>query len=123
MFVDDDMATNALNIIAAKKAKLADHFSAYDSASEALEDLERLTQDEFPHYLFVDVNMPELDGHRFMTALKTTTAYNPERTIVVFLTGSLDIKDVVRADDNEVKYYHWKPLKLQDLEELKKLHH
>jgi CheY-like chemotaxis protein len=106
MFIDDDAATNMLHIIAAQNVKLADETTAHTSAVDALDELKHTPTDDFPSYIFVDVNMPQMNGHEFMTALKSGTHYNPDETCVIFLTGSLDIKDLVRADENEVKRYH-----------------
>lgn len=121
MFIDDDQATNTLHTVVARSVNFADDLCTHTSATEALEELRRTPSEEFPSYLFVDVNMPQMDGHQFMQSLKKMDGYDEQRTQVIFLTGSLDIKDVVRADENDVKHYHWKPLKAEDLLEIKGL--
>jgi response regulator RpfG family c-di-GMP phosphodiesterase len=36
----------------------------------------------------------------------------------VHLTASLDIKDVIKSDENEVEHYYFKPIKEKELQQL-----
>lgn len=119
MFIDDDQATNVLHCIGAQNVRLADSISTHTSATAALEELKFTPKEEFPSFLFVDVNMPGINGHEFMNELKKLKSYNPKHTCVVFVTGSLDIKDVVLADENDVHCYKFKPLTRNDFMELR----
>ena len=119
MFIDDDAATNVIHRIAAQNVRLADDISTHTSAAAALEELKFTPRSEFPSFLFVDVNMPSMNGHDFMQQLKKLNGYDPKQTCVVFVTGSLDMKDVVLADENEVHCYKWKPLTRNDFMELR----
>lgn len=119
MFIDDDQATNLLHRIAAENVRLADDIITHTSATSALDELRDTPKNEFPAFLFVDVNMPNMDGHSFMGELKKLDGYDPKQTCVVFVTGSLSMKDVVLADENEVHCYKWKPLSRNDFMELR----
>lgn len=119
MFIDDDAATNMLHLMAAQNVRLAEDLSTHTSATAALEELKYTPTEEFPSFLFVDVNMPRVSGHDFMSELKTFKGYDPQQTCVVFVTGSLDIKDVILADENEVHCYKFKPLTRNDFMELR----
>ena len=95
MFIDDDQATNVLHCIGAQNVRLADYITTHTNATDALEELRFANNAEFPSFLFVDVNMPGVNGHEFMDELKKLKGYDPKQTCVVFVTGSLDIKDMV----------------------------
>lgn len=119
MFIDDDQATNVLHCIGAQNVRLADSISTHTSATLALEELKYTPESEFPSFLFVDVSMPGVNGHEFMDGVKKLKGYDPKQTCVVFVTGSLDIRDMVMADENDVHCYKFKPLTQNDFLELR----
>lgn len=121
-FIDDDTATNMLHYIAAQDLRLADDIQLFTSAFAALQTLRCMDASDFPEYIFVDVNMPAMNGHDFMNELKSIKNYDPSKTCVIFVTGSLKAEDMVKADQNEVRCYKWKPLSRHDLMEIRNAH-
>ncbi len=119
MFIDDDHATNVYHSINAKEAELAQEVATHTNAVAALTELRNTPKEAFPAYLFVDINMPSMSGHEFMTELRKLEGYDPQQTCVVFVTSSLSMKDVVLADENKVDQYKWKPLAPADFAELR----
>ena len=110
-FIDDDEATNAYHKALAKDFNLAEDVQFFGQATEALDVLEAIeSKYEFPQLIFVDINMPSMTGHEFAERVQDMDGYNENRTCVALLTNSKDIRDVLKADENRVEYYYWKPL-------------
>ena len=119
MFVDDDRMVNLVHKQLAEKTGLADELLIYNSSEEAIFHLMKITNaGEFPELILVDINMPQIDGHEFAKRVKTLKGFDAERTMLAFLTSSRELEDVVKADEEEVEYFYWKPL---DKDTLKKV--
>ena len=116
MFIDDDEYTIEHHKLLASEVNLAREVYAYTNASEALNFLAEIKDKyDFPELLIVDINMPEMDGHEFVDELTNMQGYNANRTVICFLTSSKDMTDVIKADENMVEFYHWKPLTKETL--------
>lgn len=74
-------------------------------ARDGIEALELLRSDkvEPPYVLLVDINMPRMNGHEFVTALRADKALR--RVIVFMLSTSRSMADVNTAYDNNVAGY------------------
>ncbi len=115
VFIDDDDATNAYHKALTKEHNLAETAEFYTSAEHALSALSTITDKyAFPELIFVDINMPKMDGHEFAKEVREMPGFNENRTCIALLTNSKDIRDVITADENMVEHYYWKPLN-QDL--------
>lgn len=111
IFVDDDQFVNMYHRQLTTKVKLAKEVLFFEEAEEALSYLAGIKEKEdFPELILVDINMPEIDGHQFAKAMQQIKNYDPSKTMMAFLTNSKDIKDVIKADEDKVEYYYWKPL-------------
>lgn len=111
MFVDDDEATNAYHKALSKEFNLAESIEFHSNAEDALKSLSAINDKyDFPELIFVDINMPRVNGHEFALQVQDMQGFNENRTCIAFLTNSKDIKDVIKADENSVEYYYWKPL-------------
>ncbi len=96
--------------------------TAYRSAEEALENL-AVTQGEVaPDVIFLDLNMPNVDGFGFLEGFKTLPQTVKDKSKIVVLTSSNSQKDRVQAFLHQnVVHFVTKPLKQTDIEELKKI--
>lgn len=111
VFVDDDQFVNSYHKQLSTKVKLARETLFFDNALKALEYLDGIDSSyDFPDLILVDINMPEIDGHEFTQKVSKISTYNPDKTMMAFLTNSRDITDVIKADEGSVEYYYWKPL-------------
>jgi two-component system nitrate/nitrite response regulator NarL len=92
----------------------------YKSASEALNWLHKLNGETPPDVIFLDLNMPEIDGFAFLKNFDTLPEKIKERSRIVVLTSSNSIQDRDQVFENKnVIQFITKPLKQSDIEELK----
>ena len=111
LFIDDDEYTIAYYKVLSKDFNLAKESLFFTDATVALKHLESIVNEyEFPDLILVDINMPQLDGHEFVTTVMEMPQHHQQRTAIVFLTSSKEMTDIVKADENQVEHYYWKPL-------------
>lgn len=96
--------------------------TSYRSAEEALEKLNSAREHSAPDVIFLDLNMPNVDGFGFLEAFKALPAEVRNKSKIVVLTSSNSQKDRAQAFTYEnVVHFVTKPLKQSDIEDLKKL--
>ena len=101
LLVDDNPADNEFHTRAIVKSGVADHLLCIPSASESLNYLRKSLAEEdnsacaTPNLLFLDLNMPGMNGFEFMDKLVALPdPYKRKSKIRIFiLTGSLDPAD------------------------------
>jgi CheY-like chemotaxis protein len=95
--------------------------SLFNSAQKALENLEN-AQNPLPELIFLDLNMPLLDGWGFLEQLKRIINLKEYLPNIYLLTSSLDNNDQKKAEANDlVKSFITKPLTLENIQKIKKL--
>ncbi len=111
VFIDDDIYTNEYHKRFAAKVGLAKEVICFETGEKALEYLKAITEKyDFPELILADINMPQMNGHEFVKEVSNMYGYNPLRTVVAFLTASKDAKDMLKANEEDVEFYYWKPL-------------
>ena len=119
LFIDDDSVTNYIhNFIISEQIKYDGgdiHFCV--NGLEAIEYLRHLIIHEesskplFPSIIFLDINMPELDGFGFLDEYRKLPKEFIINTRIIMLTSSLNDSDKNKAlYYKEVKNYLQKPL-------------
>jgi two-component system, NarL family, nitrate/nitrite response regulator NarL len=94
----------------------------YKSAAEALRWLKQLNGETPPDVIFLDLNMPEVDGFNFLKSFDGLPDNIKERSKIVVLTSSNSAQDRDQAFKNKnVIQFITKPLKQADIEDLKSL--
>lgn len=92
----------------------------YKSATEALNWLKTLDGSTPPDVIFLDLNMPDVDGFGFLKGFESLEDRIKDKTRIVVLTSSNSIQDRKMAFENKnVIQFLTKPLKQSDIEELK----
>lgn len=118
LMVDDSTADVVLTKHAFKNSKLANQLQIARDGAEALAQLrnEPPYQDVArPDLILLDLNMPVMGGHEFLTIVKADPLL---RSIpVVVLTTSDATSDIRRAYDNFCSAYITKPVSLEKLQE------
>ena len=88
----------------------AEILQAYDG-QEALDLLHDLEPDAYPHVIFLDINMPRMNGHEFLAAYEQDFGSKGVPSVVVMLTSSAQEKDRKATSMYScVKKYIEKPL-------------
>lgn len=106
LLVDDDYPTNMLHQFVLKRIDL---FKQVEVAQTATDALAILTKGDFqPDLIFLDINMPAMNGFEFIEVLRKTELPIPP---IVLLTTSHNPVDQQKATTyNEIKLYRNKPL-------------
>jgi two-component system, NarL family, nitrate/nitrite response regulator NarL len=91
----------------------------YKSASQALQWLRKTDPGTSPELIFLDLNMPEMDGFGFLKEFLTLPEPVRQKSRIVILTSSNSAKDRELAMNYQnVIRFITKPLKQSDIEEL-----
>jgi CheY-like chemotaxis protein len=121
--VDDDSIFQFTATRLLESSKLAQNILHFENGAEALTFLrEKALQKELlPDYLFLDINMPFVDGWMFLedfTTLKSTLAKDIS---IYMVSSSIDPRDLNRAKGfSEVTDFIIKPISLERFQELLK---
>ncbi len=111
LFIDDDEITNAFHEIIVDTADICDRNLFISDPVEGIDFFKGLAnkKEVFPEILFLDINMPKMNGWEFIEALK---ALNLESLpIIIMLSTSTYERDIQLAASNELVYkYINKPL-------------
>ena len=95
---------------------------AYKSAAEALNWLSNMNGETPPEVIFLDLNMPEIDGFTFLKSFEKLPEKIIKHSKIVVLTSSNSSKDRQQAFENKnVIQFITKPLKQSDIEELQRI--
>ena len=99
----------------------SDHLTEYKSAEAAINWLQTLNGHELPpDVIFLDLNMPEVDGFSFLTMFGNLPKNIRDTSKIVVLTSSNSSKDREQAFTfSNVVQFITKPLKQADIDELK----
>lgn len=93
------------------------HLRTFLSAEEALKALEKQALFDLPDVIFLDLNMPYINGWQFLESFQhLPAAKQPGKCEIYILTSSLDISDTRKANENElVKGILHKPISGDDI--------
>ena len=122
LLIDDDEPTNFLNNMFIEETNCSKHIEVAQSAKDALEYLASSQQSEnsnepFPELIFLDINMPSMDGWEFLEKYKELKKENSAQIIIIMLTTSLNPDDVLRAYQMpEISGFENKPLTTEKID-------
>lgn len=121
VFIDDDEATTDFHKYIVDKMQFAKEALFFTQEEEALKYLQNIeSKYDFSDLIFVDINMPKINGHEFVSEVMDIPVFNQQRTIIVHLTSSTSIQDIKKSLINEVERYYQKPLSQQIISDILK---
>ena len=121
MVVDDNEVDLYVSRRVIEKYSFAEEVILMDSAREALEYLKSHERqpDALPGLIFLDINMPEMNGFEFLDAYIQLADNIKSNCIIMMLTTSVHPEDKARVDGNPyVRNYLNKPLNKEKLSTL-----
>lgn len=121
LLIDDDEPTNYLHKMVIEEADCTEQVIAVESGQEALDYLHSKPNGKHPRpeLIFLDINMPAMNGWEFLQHYKGLDIAKKGDVIVVMLTTSLHPADLEKADKiGDINGFRNKPLTVEMLWEI-----
>lgn len=126
MLIDDNEIDNLINQKMIEASGISEHIYTHTGARSAIEFLKNMEKlrdtgkNVLPEMIFLDIDMPLMDGFQFLDEFETLEDETKSQCSVVMLTSSISPADVNKSKKYEyVKKYINKPLSQENLEKLK----
>ena len=99
MLIDDDEIHSNLCYELILKSGITQSVSIYNDAEEALEFIRENTSkpDVLPDLIFLDINMPFMDGWEFLDAYESVKPEVSKHIVLILLTSSVYKNDIEKA--------------------------
>lgn len=118
LLVDDDPDDNFFHQRIINKMEITHSIAVAKNGVEALEYLRKENQ-VIPELIFLDINMPKMNGWEFLEEYKKLDKKQKARITIMMLTTSANPDDVVKANSiEEVTGIRTKPLSVEMLTEI-----
>lgn len=114
---DDDIIVYGAKRIM-KEISFSDHILVFNNGQDALTGLKEVSAngEDFPSVIFLDLNMPIMDGWEFLEAFIKFPGFQKENVTIYIISSSVDPRDLLRAKEYSiVSKYILKPITTEDL--------
>lgn len=124
LLVDDDVTTNFFNRHLIGKMNIFEEIHEAENGRVALDKLQELhNSGRTPEMIFLDINMPVMNGFEFLDEYQKLDAELRESIVVSMLTTSLAKSDLEKANNYpDLKDYIDKPIDKQKISDLLSKH-
>ncbi|WP_188500124.1 response regulator [Pontibacter amylolyticus] len=123
VLIDDDEVNNFVCESIIRNENFAEDVFSFQGAEEALEFLKSSVEpsgEKFPDLIFLDINMPGMDGWNFIEEYRKLPEHATQKCSLFMLSSAVDRKDIQCARSHkEVKEFFSKPLSPEILEFIK----
>lgn len=113
LLVDDDVINNELNKFVIENTGYAKNIEIALNGEEALNLLQKKNETNTPNLIFLDLNMPIMNGFEFLEEYKNMNIPSKELTKIYILTSSRNEKDLAKAKNFQIEGYVTKPLTIE----------
>lgn len=125
VLVDDNTIDNFINTKIITRYQFANNILSFEKSIDALKyllDLNKAPENEIPGLLFLDLDMPEIDGFEFLNTFNLVSEKVKNNMKIVILSSSSSLVDIEKCNkfDSVIAYFQ-KPLIKDNLDTLEKL--
>jgi CheY-like chemotaxis protein len=111
LLIDDDQVFNFLSTKVLQRLGITEGIHTASNGRDALNLIKgSFTDENFPDIIFLDINMPILDGFGFIEAFKKISMPSKDKVVIAIVTSSQDSNDIRRAKELGVTHYLTKPI-------------
>lgn len=121
LLIDDDEITNFINERVLDSVQIATTIAAVRNGKQGIDFVKKYYDEHsvLPQLIFLDLNMPLMDGFDFMDQFNKS-GFN-DKPVIAVLTTSENPRDIGRLEELGIKYIFSKPLTSERVTELIKI--
>ncbi len=118
LLIDDNPADNLFHQLLIDEMKVTETLIAVEDGEEAIDYL-RTHLDNLPSLIFLDINMPRMNGWEFLDEYDSFPSSVKSKIIIIMLSTSANPKDISRSHEYlTVSNFETKPLTKESLENI-----
>lgn len=112
LLIDDDQIFNFLSTKVLQRLGITEGIHTAANGRDALDLIKECftSKENFPDVIFLDINMPIMDGFGFLEAFKKIATPLKEKVVIAIVTSSQDSNDIRRAKELGITHYLTKPI-------------